>query len=142
MKRIVSGLLVFAVYWSMFVPFALDAQAQIIGRAREIKMKDTPAGLNFRLSEGQEGAEKREKQPPASTDPLSSGEAGKVLGRLPAIKTDANDQTDFAKRAGSLPPPKTGKVVPVKFPSDEGRGTPKVNPGTALEDRRPRAPPG
>jgi uncharacterized protein YfaS (alpha-2-macroglobulin family) len=40
-------------------------------------------------------------------------------------KTD--DATDFSKRAGTLPPPKAGTRVNVKFPSDDQRGTPKVD---------------
>ena len=92
-----------------------------------------PNGLQFRLSEGEAGAETREKQLPAATNPLSENETGNLLKRLPKIKTDKDDQTDFAKRQGSLPAPKTGKMIPVKFPSDEGRGTPKVNLGNTLE---------
>ena len=96
-------------------------------------MKDVPQGLTFRLSEGAEGAENRVKQPAAPTDPLSEGEAGKVLGRLPAIKTDPDDKAEFAKRIGTLPAPKTGNKIPVKFPADDQRGTPKVVPGTGLD---------
>lgn len=122
-----------AIYWSMFVPFALDAQAQVLGRARDNKMKDVPGGLTFRLSNGSPEAETRTVQDAAKTDPLSDSDAGKVLGRLPAIKTDPSDQTDFAKRAGSLPAPKTGTQVPVKFPANEERGTPKIVPEGVLD---------
>ena len=65
----------------------------------DIKLQSTPPGLSFRLSEGVEGAETREKQVLPETDPLSEGDAGKLLGRLPGIKTDPDDQTEFAKRA-------------------------------------------
>ena len=78
-------------------------------------------GLKFRLSEGVEGAEKREKQQLPSTDPLSDSDAKSLLKRIPEIKPTADDQTDFAKRIGSLPAPKTGNKIPVKFPSDEMR---------------------
>src|SRR6185369_11428511 len=77
--------------------------------------------------------EKRVKQPIAQTDPLSGTQSGDLLRRLPAIKSDPNDQTDFAKRIGTLPAPKTGNRIPVKFPSDDQRGTPKVDPGKTLE---------
>ncbi|HEX2640584.1 MAG TPA: Ig-like domain-containing protein, partial [Pyrinomonadaceae bacterium] len=96
-------------------------------------MKDIPEGLQFRLSEGAEGAAARQKQPPSAADPISGTDAAKLLGSLPAIKSDTSDQTDFAKRLGTLPPPKTGKQIPVKFPSDEGRGTPKIDPGSILD---------
>lgn len=96
-------------------------------------MKDVPEGLTFRLSEGAAGAEARVKQQLANADPLSDDAASDLLKRLPAIKTAPDDSTEFAKRIGTLPAPKTGKQMPVKFPSDEDRGTPKVNPGTTLE---------
>ena len=133
MRKFVSGMLVFAVYWSMFLPFVRSANAQVVGKARDMKMKDVPPGLQFRLSEGSTGAESRVKQPLAATDPLSEGAAADILKRLPGIKSDPDDQTDFAKRLGTLPAPKNGRMIPIKFPSDEQRGTPKVNPGTSLE---------
>jgi hypothetical protein len=133
MKRIVSGLLVFATYWSMFIPFAITANAQTIASTRDIRMKDVPEGLTFKLSEGSAGADTRVKQTLSPADPISQSDAAGILGRLPAIKSDPDDQTEFAKRIGSLPPPKTGKQIPVKFPSGDGRGTPKVNPGSTLE---------
>src|SRR5687768_15583679 len=129
MKKIISGILLTAVYWSMFLPFALDAQAQAIGKTKENRMNNVPPGLAFRLSEGAAGAETRVVQPPAPADSISGTEAGKVLGRLPAIKVDPDDKSDFAKRAGTLPAPKTGTRIPVKFPADEDRGTPKIVPG-------------
>lgn len=96
-------------------------------------MKDLPIGLKFRLSEGAEGAEARQKQPPPPTDPLTATDAASLLKRLPEIKPESEDQADFRKRAGSMPAPKTGKQIPVKFPSDDQRGTPKIDLGTALE---------
>lgn len=96
-------------------------------------MKDTPEGLTFHLSEGADGAESRVKQSLASTESIAEAESNAILKRLPGIKSDPDDQTDFAKRIGSLAAPKTGKQVSVKFPSDDERGTPKVNPGTTLE---------
>jgi len=124
MRKFVSGVLLAAICWSMFLPFALDAQAQVIGKTRENRMNNTPPGLTFRLSEGAAGAESRQVQPAANADPITDAESGKVLGRLPAIKFDPNDQTEFAKRIGTLPAPKTGNKVPVKFPADDQRGLP------------------
>ncbi len=129
MKKLVSGLLLCAIYTSIFSPFILPANAQIVGKARDIKMKDVPAGLKFRLSEGAEGAETREKQQPALTDPLSDNDVSDVLKRIPAIKSDTNDQTDFAKRIGTLPAPKTGKLIPVKFPSSDQINPPNISSG-------------
>ena len=72
-------------------------------------------------SEGVEGAETRDKQQLPATDPLSEGDANSLLKRIPEIKPAADDKTDFAKRIGTLPAPKTGNKIPVKFPSDEMR---------------------
>src|SRR5829696_4479334 len=126
MRRIVSGLWILAVYWSMFVPLVHSSYAQAANQAAYNRMKDTPPGLTFRLSEGAEGAETREKQPLASSDPFRGGEAGNILKRLSPIASDPDDRAEFLKRIGSLPAPKTGKQVAVKFPSDDQRGTPKV----------------
>ena len=90
-------------------------------------MKDLPDGLKFRLGEGAEGAEARVKQTLPPTDPLTEGDANSLLKRLPEIKPLPDDKTDFAKRLGTLPAPKTGNRIPVKFPSDEMRGTPKID---------------
>src|SRR5688500_16336897 len=119
MKRIVSGWLVFAVYWSMFLPFAIRTNAQAVSTARKSMLVDIPQGLTFRLSEGIEGAGSREKQQLAPADPLSADRSADLLKRLPAIKVEPDDTKDFAKRIGTLPAPKTGTQIPVKFPSDE-----------------------
>ncbi len=76
-------------------------------------------GLTFRLHEGVEGAEKRTRTPPAKTTPLSDADTQGVLARLAPLKTDAEDQQDFAMREKSLPPPRTGKTVKGDFPPAE-----------------------
>jgi len=120
-------MLLIAIYLGYIAPASLIANGQVIGKAMEQKMKDTPDGLKFRLSEGVEGAEARVKQQLPSTDPLSEGDANNLLKRIPEITAATDDKTDFAKRIGTLPAPKTGNKIPVKFPSDEMRGTPKVD---------------
>src|SRR4026207_2297703 len=107
MREIVSGLAMLSIVWSMFLPFAPAVKGQIIGKAMDDKLATKPPGLTFRLSEGIEGAEKREKQLLADSQGISESEAGSLLGRLPAIKSDPDDQSDFAKRIGTLPAPKT-----------------------------------
>jgi uncharacterized protein YfaS (alpha-2-macroglobulin family) len=131
MKKLVAWLVLWTTYVGAFAPFAVEGQ--ITGKAMEIKLQNVPPGLQFRLSEGQEGAETRVKETLPPTDPLSESQSGDLLKRLPAIKTDPNDQAEFKKRLGTLPAPKTGNRITVKFPSDDGRGTPKVNPGTTLD---------
>lgn len=138
MKRLISSILIFSVYLSLITPIgnrlALQANAQTTsGKTRTINMKDIPNGLTFRLSEGEAGADAREKQLPAKTDQLSENQTSNLLKRIPPIKEQTDDKTDFAKRDGSLPAPKTGTIIPVKFPSAENRGTPKINTGNTLE---------
>lgn len=139
MKRLISLTLIFSVYLGLIAPignqFILEANAQkTSGKTiKPIMNQNLPDGLQFRLSEGVEGAETREKQLPAKTDPLSENDTSNLLKRIPPIKEQTNDKTDFAKRVGTLPAPKTGQMIPVKFPSDEQRGTPKINVGDKLE---------
>ncbi|MGI8641621.1 MAG: Ig-like domain-containing protein, partial [Pyrinomonadaceae bacterium] len=134
MKQLISGVLIFAVYLGLIAPLPIKAQA-IRGKTKQTNMNQIQTnGLQFRLSEGVEGAETREVQPQGTADALSEGDTSNLLKRIPPIKEQTDDKTDFAKRAGTLPPPKTGKQIPVKFPSDEQRGTPKVNTnGQTLE---------
>ncbi len=135
MKQLTTLILIFAVYSGLIAPVGLQLNAQIVrGKTRQTNMNQTsPNGLQFRLSEGSEGAETREVQPQVKADPLTEGETSNLLKRIPPIKEQTDDKTDFAKRAGTLPPPKTGKIVNVKFPSDEQRGTPKINNNQNLE---------
>ncbi|MBK8467441.1 MAG: hypothetical protein IPL32_16615 [Chloracidobacterium sp.] len=127
MKKLTTWALLLSIYITFIAPAAVTVKAQAMQKAKEQRMNNLPDGLKFRLSEGVEGAETREKQPLASTDPLSQGDANSILKRLPEIKPEKDDQTDFAKRVGTLPAPKTGQKIPVKFPSDETRGTPKID---------------
>jgi uncharacterized protein YfaS (alpha-2-macroglobulin family) len=126
MRKLTTWLLFVAVYLNFVAPMAVVTNAQIIGKARDMKMKDLPEGLKFRLSEGAEGAETRVKQALASTDPLSEGDANSILKRIPEIKPETDDQTDFAKRLGTLPAPKTGNKIPVKFPAADQLGLPRI----------------
>ncbi|MDQ3747506.1 MAG: MG2 domain-containing protein [Acidobacteriota bacterium] len=138
MKQVISLILIFSVYIGLIAPigshFILEANAQKISvKKRTVNMNDLSNGLKFRLSEGEAGAETREKQLPAKTDPLSENQTSNLLKRIPPIKEQTDDKTEFAKRVGTLPAPKTGKMIPVKFPAIDERGTPKVNLGNTLE---------
>jgi uncharacterized protein YfaS (alpha-2-macroglobulin family) len=133
MKKLIAWALLLSTWFTLVAPVA-TVSAQVTGRAMENKMKDVPNGLTFRLSEGAEGAEKRVKTGLPATDPLSQTDANGILKRLPDIKSDPDDQTDFAKRVGTLPAPKTGNKIPVKFPSDDMRAAPGVDmSGKTLE---------
>ena len=125
-KSLLSMILLYSIFLSLMTPF-VSAQKTVQGKPQQNKQTKLnqvlPNGLQSRLSNGEEGAETREVKPQVKTDPLSENETSNLLKRIPPIKEEANDKTDFAKRAGSLPPPKTGKQIPVKFPS-----TDQINP--------------
>jgi alpha-2-macroglobulin len=129
MRKTTSFLLMCVIYIGMFSPLVVRLNAQkVSGKTVQKTMNvDLPNGLQFRLSEGVEGADKREKTPPAKGDALSENETGSLLKRLPPIKTETDDQTEFSKRVGTLPAPKTGAMIPVKFPSDEQRNPPQYD---------------
>lgn len=127
MRQIISFLLICVIYFGMFFPVIVPTQAQTRGRTMTTNMNlDLPNELQFRLSEGEEGAENRTKPEPVKGDALSDGDTSKLLNRLPQIKSDPDDKTEFAKRIGTLPAPKTGNKIPVKFPSDEERSPANV----------------
>ncbi len=127
MKKLTGWFLLFAIYLGAIAPAGIAVQAQVMGKAMDERLKDVPDGLKFKLSEGVEGAETREKQQLPSTDPLSEGDTSSLLKRIPEIKAVADDKTDFAKRIGTLPAPKTGNKIPVKFPSADQMAPPNAN---------------
>lgn len=132
-KKVVSWVLLVSIYVGSIAQLGISANGQAIRKAMEDRDKDKQNGLKFRLSEGVEGAEKRDKTLPAATDPLGDSETNGLLKRVPAIKSDPDDKTEFAKRIGSLAAPKTGNKVPVKFPSDEMRALPNATDASALQ---------
>ena len=133
-KKITVWFLLFSIYFGTIAPFGISAQRTRRPPQRRPQNVNIPGnGLEFRLSEGQEGAENRRTTPPAKGKNLSETETANLLKRLPPVKAEKDDQQDFAKRAGTLPAPKNGKIVPVKFPADEERGTPKINAAATLE---------
>ena len=102
MKKLIAWMVLWTIYVGAFAPFAV--QGQIIGKAMENKLQNVPPGLQFRLSEGQEGAEKRVKETLPTTDPLTSAQSDGLLKRLPAIKADPDDQAEaFYRHHGFVP---------------------------------------
>ncbi len=133
MRKIVSALIVYSIYLSILAPAGPSFYGQTIKKAMDNKLQNKPPGLTFRLSEGVQGSETRTVQPRAATDPLSEDQSSALMKRLPGIKSDPNDQTEFAKRIGTLPAPKTGNRIPVKFPADGDRALPNVTGSRSLE---------
>ncbi len=133
MKKTIAWLLFAAIYTGMFAPFGQMMKAQQMEKAKDERLKEVQNGLRFSLSEGVEGAENREVTPPANAEQLNPDETSGLLKRVPELKTEDGDKSDFAKRAGSLPAPKTGERIPVKFPADETRDAPNTNDNRSLE---------
>ncbi len=134
MKTTVAWILFSGLILNIFSPFILTANAQkVSGKTIQNMNQVLPNGLQFRLSEGVEGAETREKQTLPPTDPLASGARDSILNRLPDIKSEPDDRKEFNKRLGTLPAPKTGNKIPVKFPASEQIGPDVEQAKQALE---------
>ncbi|HUK92005.1 MAG TPA: Ig-like domain-containing protein, partial [Blastocatellia bacterium] len=86
---------------------------------------EMPKGLQFRLSEGSEQPNQTARLPVAPASPLSDAATAAVLARLTPIKAADNDQTDFALRDRSLPPPRTGETIHQAFPPRENATAPE-----------------
>ena len=94
---------------------------------------DEDEGLRFRLSEGAAQPDVRPVTKPAPATLLSNVETEAVLKRLPPITTDTSDETDFAWRKSSLPPPRTGVTVMQPFPAANEMSAPGPAPAETLE---------
>jgi uncharacterized protein YfaS (alpha-2-macroglobulin family) len=90
-------------------------------------------GLQFRLREGEGKASKSESVETSPAVKLTEAEAEAIFRRLPPIEEETSDKTDFSLRASSLPPPKTGKIIPVKFPAEEQPIAAKIENSAGLE---------
>ena len=92
-------------------------------------------GLQFRVREGEKPPKQADNSRPSNALKLNDSETDAVLRRLPPMPFDEAEKSDFAVRANSLPPPKAGKTIPVKFPADENQAVPKpeISDSSALE---------
>lgn len=111
-KKCVSLLLIYC-----FAIAAVPQRSLSVYAGNPRVVTDEGEGLRFRLSEGTEQPEVRPTTSLAPATSLSNAETEAVLKRLPAIKSESSDETDFALRAQSLPPPRTGVTVMHPFPA-------------------------
>ncbi len=132
--RPVSFLLLLA----LLIPFAIQSGAS--GQARQgrrnVRRPDNPnTGLQFRLSEGKD--ESKPQTPSRMTAPpseaISDEAAQNLLKRLPPIKSDADDEKEFALRDRSLPAPRTGQTISESFPPSGTAGAPDQAASGPLE---------
>src|SRR5438477_2762853 len=97
--------------------------------AKELKPSDDEdankeEGLRFRLSEAPEQPEARPVSKIANAAVLSDAETQAILNRLPQIKSEPNDEAQFALREKSLPPPRTGAIAMQPFPAPNEMAAP------------------
>ncbi len=121
---------------ALTLPFAIWSSVSGQGRrvpVRPIQRGDMTEGLKFRLSEGTEGADRRDALPTPQTSPLTDDIINNLLKRLPPIKTDPDDEKSFSMRDRSLPPPKTGQTINSQFPPADSGEKPEAVQSGALE---------
>lgn len=108
-KFFACSLVIFSLWNSLFAPFvsAQNTDSQI------------QSGLQFRISEGVKETVKSPTPTPVQIESLSQTETDAIFQRLPQMIVDAEDKGDFRIRSGSLKPPRTGKIIPMKFPADQ-----------------------
>ena len=114
-KSPVGLLLIYTIWLSLFAPF----------------VKAQTRGLQFNLREGGKSSTKKPENSLPNAADLSKAEAEAILRRLPPMPTDENPvQQSFAIRSKTNPPPRTGNVIPIKFPADEKSVLPVVSAKT------------
>jgi alpha-2-macroglobulin len=77
---------------------------------------DQGPGLRFVLRDGSAVESAPERPPLAATQALDEARTQALLRRLPALEPDGDEQQDFALRAASMPPPRTGATVEAPWP--------------------------
>ncbi|HEV8482540.1 MAG TPA: Ig-like domain-containing protein, partial [Blastocatellia bacterium] len=137
LKRVVCALVLvvqsFALLPLISRPTA-NGQIRRPGGVRAPRMGSTMAdGLQIRLSEGAEQAERGVRIAPAVARALTESDTRNLLSRLQPIKADAEDEKDFALRDRSLPPPRTGKTIQASFPPPDRSDVPDLASTAPLE---------
>jgi uncharacterized protein YfaS (alpha-2-macroglobulin family) len=126
-KRTISLLLVLELLFGALSPVSTRPRSSSTSETDD--EKQMKKGLQFRLSEGSEQAVAQRPVTPAKAVSLSESDVQKVLNRLPPIKSEAQDEQEFALRERSLPPPRTGKIIDVSFPPPEQAAVPETSAG-------------
>jgi alpha-2-macroglobulin len=133
LRRLISSVLMFSLLSTLFHgPLRQVVRADVPASANHQNVDDADAtdeqGLQFRLSHGADQPEAKPATKLATASELSQSETENILRRLPAMKIDPSGVEEFAMRAGSLPPPRTGNTIETSFPAG---GTAKNEPVTA-----------
>jgi alpha-2-macroglobulin len=128
-NRFVCLVLIYTIFTHIFSPSGRAQETE----ADSVETKEKARGLEFRLREGTGNPEPNKVLPAAEIGGLSGAEAEAIFRRLPPLDADPSDRTDPAIRPNSLPPPKTGRVIPVKFPAGDRQTAPATETPAALE---------
>ncbi len=122
----------------LVLPFVLLSDASGSRGQRGIMQGNTgnKDGLIFRLSEGKAESEQRPQISAPPAELLSDETAQNLLKRLPPIKSEADDEKDFALRDRSLPPPRTGQTISESFPPSDRATAPDQASSGPLEIAR------
>lgn len=138
MKNLISLLVIFSIWTSLFAPISLAQNSNTatnsifaVAKNRPDEPEKEKKGLQFRVREGKADAPKATPTP-VSAEKLNETNADSILKRLPEMPKET-EATDFKLRENSLPPPKTGTIINTKFPADESLPPPKTTEPKALE---------
>lgn len=106
------SLVLFSIWTSLFTPF--------VSAQNPVQSPQTQKyGLEFRLSEAPKVAPQATPTPTVPIiENLSQAEAEAILQRLPKMPENT-ENADFKMRSESLKPPRTGEIIPLKFPADQ-----------------------
>jgi alpha-2-macroglobulin len=131
LRNVADRLVLLFCFCIVVLPFVLLSDASG-GRGQRGIMRDSTGkdgGLIFRLSEGKAEEQQQPRVPAPPAEPLSDKAAQNLLKRLPPIKSEADDEKDFALRDRSLPPPRTGQTVSEAFPPSGRATAPETSSG-------------
>ncbi len=118
-KFSVCLLVIFSIWNSLFAPFVSAQTPTQTPPPQKI-------GLEFRISEAPKVTPQSTPTPTVPIiENLSQTEAEAILQRLPQMPENV-ESTDFTMRSDSIKPPKTGNIIPLRFPADEKRDAPKL----------------
>ncbi len=140
-KTALSVTLIFLQLFSSFALLATTATAQRRApeRRRPVTVASNTAmnnGLRIKLSEGIDASSRPPQIPQAPATKLSDEETQRLLSRLQPIKSESDDEKDFAVRDKSLPPPRTGKTIETPFPAPD-QVAPPTNVDTTANANAP-----
>ncbi|MBO0800623.1 MAG: Ig-like domain-containing protein, partial [Blastocatellia bacterium] len=138
LRNITYPLFLIACFYILILPFVFLSDAGLGGRQRTIVQakSEDDKGLVFRLSEGSEIREEAKQEPRINApkaDALSNEETQSLLKRLPPLKSEKDDEKDFAMRDRSLPPPRKGRTISESFPPAGGATAPEQISSGPLE---------